>query len=307
MATSHGRHSSHGTHPEASDPHARGVADDGVAADSETSDDSTAKPWHTLGGRRDKGKNKSADKNKKNSSMIRETVIIVGSVLAVMFVLTTFLGRQYVIPSESMESTLHGCAGCTNDRIVTDKLSYKFGDPHPGDVVVFEVPDSWNETYDSTRSSNPVIHKLEDGLAWFGFAPPDENDYVKRVIAVGGQTVACRNADGVGVTVNGKALHEPYVDMALQEKNVGGRDQLNSCLGPDFGPYTIPAGAVWVMGDNRTASSDSRYHMDIDPQTQERNFKTGGSVPVANIRGKVRAIIYPFSRMGGVGSINPQQ
>lgn len=305
VANSHGKHSSHGIHPEAGDSPAGSVADGG-AADSGTSDDS-AKPWRTKGEGQDGKSGKKGSAKAKNSSVIRETVIIVGSVLAVMFVLTTFIGRQYVIPSESMESTLHGCAGCTNDRIVTDKLSYKFGDPQPGDVVVFEVPDSWNETYDSTRSSNPVVHKLQDGLAWFGFAPPDENDYVKRVIAVGGQTVACRNADGVGVTVNGKPLKEPYVNMALQEQNVGGRDQLNSCLGPDFGPYKIPDGAVWVMGDNRTASSDSRYHMDFDPQTEERSFKTGGSVPVANIRGKVRAIIYPFSRMGGVGSVNPQQ
>lgn len=296
MANSRGRHSSYSEHPEASDAHARGVAD------GEADSDSARKPWHTK--EPDSGKAKGG--KGKGSSFLRETVIIVGSVLAVMFVLTTFIGRQYVIPSESMEATLHGCEGCTNDRIVTDKLAYRFGDPQPGDVVVFKVPDSWDEPYASTRSSNAVIHKLQDALSWFGFAPPDENDYVKRVIAVGGQTVECRNAAGVGVTVNGKALHEPYVDMNLQKQVSGG--QLNSCLGPDFGPYKIPDGQVWVMGDNRMQSSDSRYHMDyLRDDSGARGFATGGGVPVENIRGKVRTIIFPFSRIGGVGSINPQQ
>ncbi|NMN99726.1 signal peptidase I [Gordonia sp. TBRC 11910] len=298
MANSPGRHASDDQHPEASEPLARGVVDEGDQSDS------ARKPWHTKDDSGD-GKRGKGGKNK-SSSFLRETAIIVGSVLAVMFVLTTFIGRQYVIPSESMESTLHGCEGCTNDRIVTDKLTYRFGDPQPGDVVVFKVPDSWDEAYASTRSSNVVIHKIQDALSWFGFAPPDENDYVKRVIAVGGQTVECRNAAGVGVTVNGKALHEPYVDMALQRK-VGG-DQLNSCLGPDFGPVKIPDGQVWVMGDNRMQSSDSRYHMDYLPgSTEARGYSTGGWVPVGNIRGKVRTIIFPFSRMGGVGAINPQQ
>ncbi|MFW0790229.1 signal peptidase I [Gordonia sp. CPCC 205333] len=267
-----------------------------MTADTGDSADSTAKPWHTKDDANGEGKGK-----RKGSSFLRETVIIVGSVLVVMFVLTTFIGRQYVIPSESMESTLHGCTGCSNDRIVIDKLAYRFGDPKPGDVVVFKVPDSWDEPYLSTRSSNAVVHKIQDVLSWFGFAPPDENDYVKRVIAVGGQTVSCRNADGVGVTVDGKALREPYIDMSLQNPSSG------SCLGPDFGPYKIPTDAVWVMGDNRTNSSDSRYHMNDDPATIEPDYKSGGSVPVADIRGKVRTIIFPFSRMGGVGSINPQQ
>ncbi|GAB18060.1 signal peptidase I [Gordonia effusa NBRC 100432] len=296
MANSHGKHSSDGTHPEASDPLARGVADSEDAR-AEDSSDSTAKPWHTKDDAADgKGKGRS-----KGSTFLRETVVIVSAVLVVMFVLTTFVGRQYVIPSESMESTLHGCTGCSNDRIITDKLAYRFGDPQPGDVVVFKVPDSWNEPYLSTRSSNAVVHKFQDVLSWFGFAPPDENDYVKRVIAVGGQTVSCRNAEGVGVKVDGKALREPYIDMNLQNPGLG------SCLGPDFGPYKIPDGAVWVMGDNRSNSSDSRFHMTDDPATPDQDFLTGGSVPVSDIRGKVRTIIFPFSRMGGVGSINPQQ
>ncbi len=279
----------------------------------DVTDDGADRPWHTLD---EKSSKKAKSGSNKGGSFLRESAIIIGSVLVVMFVLTTFIGRQYVIPSESMESTLIGCDGCSNDRILTDKLAYRFGEPKPGDVVVFKVPDGWDDSWMSSRSSNAVIHRLQDVLSMFGFAPPDENDYVKRVIAVGGQTVECRNADGVGVKVNGKVLNEPYVDKALQKRNFdqqiasdAGTDdnQLNSCLGPDFGPVTIPADNVWVMGDNRTRSADSRYHMAVNPQSGVPEYKAGGYVPVSNIRGKVRTVIFPFSRLGGVGSINPQQ
>ncbi len=241
-----------------------------------------------------------------SGSFLREVAIIVGCVLLLTWLLQTFIGRQYVIPSESMESTLIGCDGCTNDRIVIDKLVYRFGDPEPGDVVVFKGPsESWNGAWVSPRSTNPVMHKMQDALSWFGFAPPDENNLVKRVIATGGQTIECRNDEGVGVKVDGKPLREPYINMDLQRETLaafgpasGVSDKLPPCLGPDFGPIKVPEGNVWVMGDNRLNSQDSRYH--VDDQYQ-------GTVPVSDIRGKVRTIIYPFSRIGGVGSINPQQ
>ncbi len=260
-------------------------------------DDHPNRPWRS---RRD------AQPVKKRA-FLRETVIIVISVLILTWVLQTFIGRQYVIPSESMENTLHGCSGCTNDRIVIDKLTYRFSDPEPGDVVVFKGPtSSWDEGWTSPRSGNAFVRGLQDALSWFGFAPPDENDLVKRVIAVGGQTVQCRNADKVGVTVDGKSLTEPYVDRALQLQDANINPEistaqdpgtLSSCLGADFGPITIPKDNVWVMGDNRGNSADSRFHI-----TDELR----GTVPVSDIRGKVRFIIYPFSRIGGVGSDNPQ-
>ncbi|MCX6471466.1 MAG: signal peptidase I [Corynebacteriales bacterium] len=273
--------------------------DDARATDDADSD--THRPWRTRGdGAGD------APRSGRKRSALRETAIIIVSVLVLTWILQTFIGRQYVIPSESMENTLHGCTGCTNDRIVIDKLTYRFGDPAPGDVVVFKAPtQSWDEGWTSPRSDNTILRGAQDALSWFGFAPPDENDLVKRVIAVGGQTVACRNADKVGVTVNGKPLSEPYVDKALQQQDatvntglvVSESGTLSSCLGPDFGPVTVPKGNVWVMGDNRGNSADSRYHI-----TDELN----GTVPVSDIRGKVRFIIYPFSRIGGVGAHNPQ-
>lgn len=265
--------------------------------------DGEKRPWRL---KSDPDETADAKSKSGSGSLLREVVIIVGCVLLLTWVLQTFIGRQYVIPSESMESTLIGCDGCTNDRIVIDKLVYRFGDPEPGDVVVFKGPsESWNGAWVSPRSTNPVVHKAQDALSWFGFAPPDENNLVKRVIATGGQTIECRNDEGVGVKVDGKPLREPYINMELQRETLaaygpdsGVSDKLPPCLGPDFGPIKVPEGNVWVMGDNRLNSQDSRYH--VDDQYQ-------GTVPVSDIRGKVRTIIYPFSRIGGVGSINPQQ
>ncbi len=237
----------------------------------------------------------------RKGGFLKEVVIVVGIVLVLMWLVTTFFFRQYVVPSESMEPTLHGCYGCTNDRIVVDKMTYRFTDPKPGDVVVFEAPtDHWSATWMSPRSSNPVLRTIQDGLSYVALAPPDENNLVKRVIATGGQTVECRADSGRGVTVDGKPLTEPYVDTELQSEMYGESDGVlgaGLCYGGDFGPITIPEGNVWVMGDNRSNSADSRAHIEDEFQ---------GTVPVSDIRGKVRFIIYPFSRMGGVGSVDPQ-
>jgi signal peptidase I len=241
------------------------------------------------------------DEPKKSGRFLREIAIIVAIVLGLMFVFTQFFFRQYVVPSESMEPTLMGCTGCSNDRIVVDKMVYRFSDPEPGDVVVFKAPtSSWDGTWVSPRSSNPVVHKIQDVLSWFSLSPPDENNLVKRVIAVGGQTVQCTNADGKGVTVNGKPLDEPYIDKSMQVNTNTETDGAlggGSCYGSDFGPVKVPDGNVWVMGDNRSNSADSRAHVDDELQ---------GTIPVSDIRGKVRFILYPFSRFGGVGSVNPQ-
>ena len=263
-------------------------------------DSDIARPWRSLD---DQGNSKP----KKKGSILRETAIIIGCVLLLTWVLQTFVGRQYVIPSESMEPTLTGCAGCTNDRIVIDKMVYRFGDPNAGDVVVFKAPTaSWDLGWHSPRSSNTIVRGAQNAMSWFGFAPPDENNLVKRIIATGGQRVECHNADRTGVKVDGKPLVEPYIDMKLQQQNaemrpgdlLNANGELNSCLGDDFGPLDVPKGYVWVMGDNRGNSADSRYHQDDELH---------GMVPVDDIRGKVRFVIYPISRIGKVDSVNPQK
>ncbi|NME81082.1 signal peptidase I [Rhodococcus sp. 105337] len=226
---------------------------------------------------------------KKHRSFLRELPILVVVALALSFLLQTFLARVYLIPSESMEPTLHGCVGCTGDRIVVDKVTYRFGDPEPGDVVVFKGPPSWSTEYQSTQSDNVVVRGVETVASWVGLVPPDENDLVKRVIAIEGQTVQCLPEDPT-VLVDGEPLDEPYIDRTLR-----GND--SACQGIFFGPVTVPQGHVWVMGDNRTNSKDSRFHLGDELQ---------GTIPVSEIIGKVRLIILPPSRWGVVHAVNPQ-
>ena len=132
---------------------------------------------------------------------LREPVILAVIALVLYYVMLTFVARPYLIPSESMEPTLHGCSGCVGDRIMVDKLTFRFSTPHPGDVIVFKGPPPWNVGYKSIRSHDAAIRWLQNTLSFVGFVPPDENALVKRVIAVGGQTVECRN--NTGLTVNG--------------------------------------------------------------------------------------------------------
>ena len=111
--------------------------------------------------------------------------ILVTIAVVLYYVMLTFVARPYLIPSESMEPTLHGCNGCIGDRIMVDKLTYRFGSPQPGDVIVFKGPPNWNIGYKSIRSKNTAVRWVQNALSFVGFVPPDENDLVKRVIAVG--------------------------------------------------------------------------------------------------------------------------
>jgi signal peptidase I len=243
---------------------------------------------------------------RKKGAALRETVILASIALVLYYVMLTFVARPYLIPSESMEPTLHGCSGCVGDRIMVDKLSYRFGAPHPGDVVVFKGPPSWSLGYYSIRSHDAALRWLQNTLSFIGFVPPDENDLVKRVIAVGGQTVQCR-AD-TGLTVNGARLKESYLNPATMSADPA----MYPCLGNEFGPVAVPEGRLWVMGDNRTHSADSRAHCTSVPGDAMKGLLcTGdpmsGTVPVGNVIGKARFIVWPPTRLGAVHSVNPQQ
>jgi signal peptidase I len=222
---------------------------------------------------------------RKKGSFWRELPILVLTALVLTFLIQTFLARVYVIPSASMEPTLHGCPGCTDDRVLVDKLTYRFRDPRPGDVVVFRGTDSWGSEFTSQRSDNVLIRGLQQAGSVIGLAPPDERDFVKRVIAVGGQTVQCCDKQH-RVTVNGVALNEPYAVFTGHEPQ------------EEFGPVTVPQGNLWMMGDNRNNSADSRRHV-----ADQRS----GTVPVSNVIGKARVIVLPLSRWQGIADPNPQQ
>ncbi|MUL65588.1 signal peptidase I [Mycobacterium sp. CBMA 234] len=245
------------------------------------------------------------EKPRSKLAALREGVVLVVTAVLLYYLVLTFVARPYLIPSESMEPTLHGCTGCVGDRIMVDKMTFRFSKPEPGDVVVFKGPPNWNISYKSIRSDNPTLRWIQDALSVIGFVPPDENDLVKRVIAVGGQTVQCRNS--TGLTVDGKKLHEPYLDPATLMVDPA----TDPCLGNEFGPVKVPDGRLWVMGDNRTHSADSRAHCTNTPTDAINGLMcTGdpiaGTVPVANVIGKARFIAWPPSRWGGVLTVNPQ-
>ncbi len=225
-------------------------------------------------------------------SFLKEVLIIVVIALALSALVQNVFARVYVIPSESMMPTLQ-----VGDRILVDKISYRTGDPKPGDVVVFKGPDSWNDAFESSRSDDPFVRALQNAGSFVGLVPPDENDLVKRIIAVGGQTVRCQPGDK-GITVDDHVIDSSYTLYPPVVDWGGNPNGSNACGGPYFGPITIPKGFMWVMGDNRTDSGDSRYHM----QDQYR-----GTVPVKNIRGKVQTIISPVKRWQKVDSQPPVQ
>lgn len=217
----------------------------------------------------------------------RELLVLFTVAIVLTVLIQHFLGRVYSIPSGSMEQTLHGCAGCTGDRVLVDKIVYRFRDPAPGDVIVFKGPDPWtkNDT-DQKRSDNFLVRGFQELGSLIGLAPPDERDFVKRVIATGGQTVECcdeRNR----VVVDGKPLDEPYVFW------VAGRPGTQA----SFPKVQVPSGTLWVMGDNRNDSCDSRC---------QGGGGRNGVVPVDNVIGKARFIVLPPSRWQGVGDHNPQ-
>lgn len=197
----------------------------------------------------------------------KELPLLVAIALALAFGIKTFVFQAFSIPSVSMQNTLQ-----RGDRVLVDKLTPWFGsEPERGEVVVFHDPSDW-------LAGEPVPERnaVQNLLSTIGLMPSaDEKDLIKRVIAVGGDTVECR---GNGpVEVNGKALDEPYVFPGN-----------TPCGDKPFGPVTVPEGKLWVMGDHRKKSSDSRYHLD-DPETH-------GFVPVEDVVGRAVVVAWPGTR-----------
>jgi signal peptidase I len=198
--------------------------------------------------------------------------------------MVNFVARSYLIPSEGMAPTLN-----VGDHVIVNKLTYRSNSPQPGDVIVFKGPPNWNIGYKSIRSDNTAVRWVQNALSFIGLVPPDENDAVKRVIAVGGQTVECRVS--TGLKVDGKPLDEPYLDPTEMMAD----PKVYPCLGNEFGPVKVPDGRLWVMGDNRTHSADSRARCGNTPAEAKRGLLcTGdpmpGTVPIDNVIGKVRLV-----------------
>jgi signal peptidase I len=189
----------------------------------------------------------------------QESILLVGLALILALIMKTFFVQAFYIPSGSMRDTLN-----VNDRILVEKWSYWFGDVKRGDIVVFDDPAHWLIEEAGSTPSNLFTKALgKIGLY------PTGGHLVKRVIGVGGDHVTCRQ--GV-LRVNGQPLHEKsYVTLAPR-----------SC--DTAFDVVVPPGRLWVMGDNRENSADSRAHQG-DPG--------GGFIPVHDVVGKVFVVVWP--------------
>jgi signal peptidase I len=184
-------------------------------------------------------------------SLAREGAGILVAATVLSLVVKMFLVQPFFIPSGSMEPTLHGCKGCGGDRVLVNKLTDQMGGVDRGDVIVF---------HDS-----------------YGWLPPEtgETDLIKRVIGVGGDTVEARRGK---VYVNGTQLDEPYVWPGDRPSDVDFR-------------VTVPIGKLWVMGDHRSESGDSRFHQQGPGE---------GFVPEKDVLGRAFVIIWPPNRAGSL-------
>lgn len=145
-------------------------------------------------------------------------------------------------------------------------------------MVVFKDPGGWLENQPATDAGGPVVRGLKDAFSFVGLLPSsNEQDLIKRVIGVGGDTVACCDDQG-RITVNGTPIAEPY----LAPGNLPSRIPFR---------VTVPKGRLWVMGDHRDLSADSRYHMSGPGQ---------GTVPVGNVIGRAFLIAWPLDRLQGI-------
>ncbi len=208
-------------------------------------------------------------RKRRSRSFWRDFVIIVVAALALTIVLKAFVVQVFSIPSGSMEQTL-----VPGDRVLVNKLVYRFRDIARGDIVVFSGQGSWGPDA-PPPSGNPLVRFWNGVTNLVGVSAPG-TDYIKRVIGIPGDHVACCDAQG-RVTVNGVPLSE---QSYIYPGEVPSQIRFN---------ITVPADRLWVMGDNRADSDDSRYRMD-NPGN--------GTIPESAVVGRAFVIIWPPSRIG---------
>jgi signal peptidase I len=221
-------------------------------------------------------------KRKQGRSLFRELPLLVIVALIIAMVIKTFVVQAFVIPTGSMQNTLG-----INDKILVNKLVYHFRPIRPGDIVVFDGAGTWNPPTPTTSNSNllaraydDTLRKLFDSIGGLFGTPVGQTDYVKRVIGVPGDHVVCCNAQGL-ITVNGVPLHEQsylYPGNSPSSAPYGSSGEFN---------VTVPPGYLWVLGDHRAVSFDSRGH---------ESYPGNGMVLEKEVIGRAFMIVWPPSR-----------
>lgn len=202
---------------------------------------------------------------------LRDVAVILVAAVVISFLIKTFLVRSFYIPSESMEDTLH-----INDRIIVNQLEPGLFPVSRGDVVVFKDPGGWL-TPEPEPEQSPFVAGVEWVLSFVGLTAPDSNDHlIKRVIGLPGDTVTCCDEYG-RLAINGVPIDEPYLKLP---------EGVTKVSNEDF-EITVPEDALWVMGDNRYTSADSRYN---------RDKPGGGFVPFDNVVGRAILVTWPIDR-----------
>jgi signal peptidase I len=215
----------------------------------------------------------------KHRAFWKELPVLVVIALGLALLIKSFFFQAFYIPSASMENTLQGgnptCNDCGTspghpfDRVLVNKLAYDFRSPHRGEIIVFKGPPGWPPENSSGTPSNPVLRVFHDVGTWIGLSPStSDDDFIKRVIGIGGDTVACANDV---LTVNGHQLTEPYLYPGSNECSDDGFDGRS---------VVVAKGQLFVMGDHRGDSSDSRVN---------------GTVPVSDVVGRASFVIWPIS------------
>ncbi len=218
----------------------------------------------------------SEHKTRKQLPLWQETILLLGIALVLAIFIKAFFVQAFYIPSESMEPGL-----VKNDRILVQKVSYwGGGTPQRGDVVVFKDPGGWLSAAEDAGPTNPIAK----AMAAIGLYPQGGH-LVKRVIGVAGDTIHCCDKQG-RIEVNGQPIDEPYVK----------KDPTTTCNGPmipgcNWTAGPVPAGKIFVMGDNRGNSADSSAHM---CRPKETDCVEGHEyVPVDLVVGKVFVVLWP--------------
>lgn len=205
----------------------------------------------------------------KKGSFLRELPIIIVSALIVSIVVKTFLLHFFYIPTGSMENTLQ-----IGDRIAVNKFGALFSEVKRGEVVVFGDPDNWLGQVQQTDDPK-LLALIKSGLITVGVLPDPAKQYlIKRVIGVGGDNVTCCDAEGK-LQVNGVSINEPYI--------YSGDKPSETKFNVD-----VPEGFLWVMGDHRAASADSRYQPDSANE---------GMVPLSKVVGRATFIVWPIKNI----------